>query len=302
MVIVNRKKIGIPIAILALIVFLASIFCFAPETVVVNKMQSGGQINFDENLTRSVMTLGDTLADPENNITISSPIGAIETGTGRNTFTMMYKNHKDGRFDGVGARFVLSVTDADGITYTATREVGGNAAGTISVALNARKAGTGSYLLESTIVEKRMGFFGGYTMTGGLPLKPALLAVAASFLLGILITSLGCKRQSSTHETASNTLAETADVDSDTTEQNGEDNVRDILRVLKGNEQKVVEVLLGAGALNQAELAAMTEINKSTLSRTLHDMEKRGMVIRYDNGMSKMVKLADSLKNKNQGD
>lgn len=295
----NSKKIGIPIAILALIVFLASIFCFAPETVVVNTERSGGQINFDENLTRSVMTLGDTLADPENNITVSNPIGAIETGIGRNTFTMMYKNHKDGRFDGVGARFVLSVTDADGITHTATKEVGGNAAGTISVVLNARKAGMGHYLLESAVVEKRMGLFGGYTMTGGLPFRSALLAVAASFLLGVLTTSLGYKCRSATHETASN--ASVADTNPDTTEQNEEDNARDILRVLKGNDRKVVDVLLGAEALNQAELVAMTEINKSTLSRTLHDMEQRGMIVRYDNGMSKMVKLADSLKNKNQG-
>lgn len=292
----NSKKIGIPIAILALIVFLASIFSFAPETVVVNTERSGGQINFDENLTRSVMNIGDTLADPENNMTISSPIGTIETGTGRNTFTMMYKDTNDGWFDGVGARFVLSVTDADGITHTTTKEVGGNAAGTISVALNARKAGTGSYLLESAVVEKRMGFFGGYTMTGGLPLRSALLAVAASFLLGVLITSLGYERRSSTHETPSNALAETADANSDTTEQDKEDNARDILRVLKGNERKVVDVLLGAEALNQAELATMTEINKSTLSRTLHDMEQRGMIVRYENGMSKMVKLADSFK------
>jgi DNA-binding MarR family transcriptional regulator len=296
MVTLNSNKIGIPIAILALIVFLVSIFCFAPETVVVNTERSGGQINFDENLTRSVMNIGNAFADPEKNIAVSSPIGVIETGTGRNTFTMMYKNINDERFDGVGARFALSVTDAHSITHTATKEVGENDAGTISVAFIAHEAGTGSYLLESTIVEKRMGFFGGYTMTGGLPLRSALLAVAASFLLGILITSLGYKRRSSTHETASNALAEIADVDSDTTEQNGEDNVRDILRVLKGNEQKVVEVLLGAGALNQAELATMTEINKSTLSRTLHDMEQRGMIVRYENGMSKMVKLADSFK------
>ena len=289
----NSKKIGIPIAILALIVFLASIFCFAPETVVVNTERSGGQINFDENLTRSVMNIGDTLADPENNITISSPVGAIETGIRRNTFIMMYKNTNDKRFDGVGARFTLSVTDADGITHTATKEVGGNAAGTISVALNARKAGTGSYLLESAVVEKRMGFFGGYTMTGGLPLRSALLAVAASFLLGVLITSLGYKRRSPARETPSSV----ADTNPDVPEQNKEDDVRDVLRVLKGNDRKVVEVLLGAGALNQAELAAMTEINKSTLSRTLHDMEQRGMIVRYENGMSKMVKLADSLRN-----
>jgi len=292
----NSKKIGISIIILALIVFLASIFCFSPKTVVVNTEQSGGQINFDENLTCSVMTVGDTFAYPKSNVTVSNPIGTIETGTGRNTFIMLYKNTNDKRFDGVGARFTLSVTDADGITRFATKEVGENAEGTISVALNARKAGMGSYLLESTIVEKRMGFFGDYTMTGGLPLRSALLAVAASFLLGALTTSLGYKRRSSTHETPSNALAETADANLDTTEQNEVDNARDILRLLKGNERKVVDVLLGAEALNQAELAAMAEINKSTLSRTLYDMEQRGMIVRYENGMSKMVKLADSFK------
>ena len=290
----NSKKIGIPIAILALIVFLASIFCFAPETVVINTERSGGQINFDENLTRSVMTVGDTLAYPENNITVSSPIGAIETGTGRNTFIMLYKNHYDKRFDGVGARFTLSVTDARGITHTATKEVGGNAAGTISVALTAHEAGTGSYVLESAGVERRMGWVGGYTVASGLPLRSALLAVAASFLLGVLITSLGYKRRSSTYKTALG--ASVADTNPDVPEQNKEDDVRDILRVLKGNERKVVDVLLGTEALNQAELATITEINKSTLSRTLHDMEQRGMIVRYENGMSKMVKLADSFE------
>ncbi|MEA1893915.1 MAG: hypothetical protein U9N36_01685 [Euryarchaeota archaeon] len=184
----NSTKIGISIAILALIVFLASILCFSPETVVVNTERSGGQINFDENLTRSVVTVGDTFAYPESNMTISSPIGAIDTGTGRNTFIIMYKNTKDKWFDGVGARFALSVTDADGITHAATKEVGRNAAGTIRVTLNARKAGKGFYLLESTVVEKRMGFFGGYTIASGLPLMSTLLAMAASFLIGVLIT------------------------------------------------------------------------------------------------------------------
>ena len=214
----NRKKFGIPIAILALIVFLASIFCFAPETAVVNTERSGDQINFDKNLTRSVTTLGDTFTDPENNITESNPIGAIETGIGKNTFTMMYKNHNDRRFDGVGARFTLSVTDADGITRAATKEVDGNAAGRISVTLNARKAGVGSYLLESTVVENRMGFFGGYTMADGLPLRSALLVVTASFLLGVLITYLGYKRRSSTQKIPSNSLAETTGENLDTTE------------------------------------------------------------------------------------
>jgi len=96
--------------------------------------------------------------------------------------------------------------------------MGGNDAGLISVAFITHEAGGGSYLLESAIVETRMGFFGGYTMADGLPLRSALLAVTASFLLGVLITSLGYKRRSSTHKTPSNALVETVDANSDTTE------------------------------------------------------------------------------------
>jgi predicted transcriptional regulator len=66
--------------------------------------------------------------------------------------------------------------------------------------------------------------------------------------------------------------------------------------ILKGNEREVVKTLLELGELNQAELSARADIPKSTLSRTLADLEKRGLVVRYGNGMSKMVKLADSLK------
>nr|AAU83013.1 hypothetical protein GZ26B2_10 [uncultured archaeon GZfos26B2] len=46
----------------------------------------------------------------------------------------------------------------------------------------------------------------------------------------------------------------------------------------------------------QAELAARIGIPKSTFSRTLSDMERRKLIVRYDNGMSKMVKLADSFE------
>ncbi len=73
------------------------------------------------------------------------------------------------------------------------------------------------------------------------------------------------------------------------------DNTEDILKILKGNDRKVIELLVELGELNQAELASRADIPKSTLSRTLADLEKRGVIIRYENGMSKMVKLANNL-------
>ncbi|CAD7775193.1 hypothetical protein AIOGIFDO_01737 [Candidatus Methanoperedenaceae archaeon GB37] len=45
------------------------------------------------------------------------------------------------------------------------------------------------------------------------------------------------------------------------------------------------------GEMNQTELGVRTGIPKSTLSRTLQDLERREVIIRYDEGMSKMVKL-----------
>lgn len=68
------------------------------------------------------------------------------------------------------------------------------------------------------------------------------------------------------------------------------------LKALKGNDRKVMELLVELGELNQAELASRADIPKSTLSRTLADLEKRGVIIRYENGMSKMVKLADDFQ------
>jgi uncharacterized membrane protein len=65
---------------------------------------------------------------------------------------------------------------------------------------------------------------------------------------------------------------------------------------IKGNEREITKMLLELGELNQAELASRADIPKSTLSRTLADLEKRGVIIRYENGMSKMVKLADALQ------
>jgi predicted transcriptional regulator len=63
--------------------------------------------------------------------------------------------------------------------------------------------------------------------------------------------------------------------------------------LLKGNECKVIELLSKFNELNQTELAVRANIPKSTLSRMLADLEKRGLIIRYKNGMSKIVKLSN---------
>lgn len=71
-------------------------------------------------------------------------------------------------------------------------------------------------------------------------------------------------------------------------------NTEVLLEVMKGNEPKIMKILLERGELNQTELAVRADVPKSTLSRTLSDLEKRGLIIRYENGMSKMIKLSDS--------
>ncbi len=70
-----------------------------------------------------------------------------------------------------------------------------------------------------------------------------------------------------------------------------EDDKAGLLKILKGNEKKVIEALMEYGEMNQADLSARTGIPKSTLSRILQDLEDRSLIFRYDYGMSKMVKL-----------
>jgi uncharacterized membrane protein len=46
-----------------------------------------------------------------------------------------------------------------------------------------------------------------------------------------------------------------------------------LLKILKGNEKRVIEALMEYGEMNQADLSARTGIPKSTLSRALQDLE-----------------------------
>jgi len=47
------------------------------------------------------------------------------------------------------------------------------------------------------------------------------------------------------------------------------------LKILKGNEKRVIEALMEYGEMNQADLSARTGIPKSSLSRILQDLEDR---------------------------
>ena len=72
--------------------------------------------------------------------------------------------------------------------------------------------------------------------------------------------------------------------------ENSVEGTATLLNLLKGNEREVMEALMKYGEMNQADLSSRTGIPKSTLSRTLQNLEDRKLVHRYENGMSKMVK------------
>lgn len=96
-------------------------------------------------------------------------------------------------------------------------------------------------------------------------------------------------------EAGSESALQTQDADTqvpETSKAAPEDDKAGLLKILKGNEKKVIEALIEYGEMNQADLSARTGIPKSTLSRTLQDLEDRSLIFRYDYGMSKMVKLA----------
>ncbi|MEA1893873.1 MAG: MarR family transcriptional regulator [Euryarchaeota archaeon] len=75
----------------------------------------------------------------------------------------------------------------------------------------------------------------------------------------------------------------------------GKNSLEVILRTLKGKEQMIINELINTGAINQSELSSRTRVSSSTLSRTLYDLEQRGLIVRHYNGMSKMIKLNDSV-------
>ena len=132
-------------------------------------------------------------------------------------------------------------------------------------------------------------------------IKDCLLIAVSSFLLGISIFYLlfikpepDMQADRATAETFDHAVTHPGVSDSNLEIES--EKIENILNILKGNEQRVVKELFDSGEMNQAELATRIGVPKSTLSRTLQDLESRKLIIRYENGMSKMVKLADSLR------
>jgi len=124
-----------------------------------------------------------------------------------------------------------------------------------------------------------------------------------SFLLGVsafylfITYSVMPEKEMSEHEVepgeaGSESALQVQDTDTQVPETSKtEDDRAGLLKILKGNEKKVIEALMEYGEMNQADMSARTGIPKSTLSRILQDLEDRSLIFRYDYGMSKMVKL-----------
>jgi len=125
-----------------------------------------------------------------------------------------------------------------------------------------------------------------------------------SFLLGVsafylfITYSVMPKKARAEHEAepdgaGSESALHVQDADTEVPETNKaalEDDSSGLLKILKGNEKRVIEALMEYGEMNQADLSARTGIPKSTLSRLLQDLEDRSLIFRYEYGMSKMVK------------
>ena len=70
----------------------------------------------------------------------------------------------------------------------------------------------------------------------------------------------------------------------------------EFLNLFDLNERKVVECLLNHGEMNQSEIVARTKLSHATVSRILTNLESRNIVVRYRDGVQKVVKLSDDIK------
>lgn len=128
-----------------------------------------------------------------------------------------------------------------------------------------------------------------YTITDSLIIAVSsfLLGISSYYLL-VFKSEVGQKKGENIQEKGMAIKENSLNSDKYRTGKNTAEN---LLNILKGNEHKIIKELLEGEEMTQSELAVRTGIPKSTLSRTLHELERRNLIVRYENGMSKMVKL-----------
>ncbi|MFO7967916.1 MAG: winged helix-turn-helix transcriptional regulator [Archaeoglobaceae archaeon] len=76
-------------------------------------------------------------------------------------------------------------------------------------------------------------------------------------------------------------------------EEKAEGDIKEVLRFFSENERIVLECLIRENVMTQNELVAKTELSPATISRIIGKLERKGIIIRYRNGVAKKVELRD---------
>ncbi len=69
---------------------------------------------------------------------------------------------------------------------------------------------------------------------------------------------------------------------------------RAALKALADNERLIVETLVKSGSMTQNELVERSNLHKSTISRAIHALESKGMVILVQKGNTNFVELSEA--------
>lgn len=81
--------------------------------------------------------------------------------------------------------------------------------------------------------------------------------------------------------------------ESENARKKAEDTVEEVLKFFSENERKVLECLIRQRIMTQNEIVAKTGLSPATVSRIIGKFERKGIVIRYRNGVAKKVELKD---------
>ncbi len=75
--------------------------------------------------------------------------------------------------------------------------------------------------------------------------------------------------------------------------ENSKIGTSELLKFFSENERRVLECLIREKAVTQNELVAKTGLSQATVSRIVGRFEKKGIVVRYRDGVAKKVELRD---------